>query len=169
MKLSINTPSYNEKRYGKPYIGKINPADGKVTAWGTWIGTAGTPGFLEIEATPGEVIIEGQKDNRVNNATPNYGVVQADGTIEYMGKADAIKAARATAAAAPAPAAPAAPDASENAAALAEQKRRADCYPDLLAALKECAAICAGETVNKNGLERALVMARDAMTKAAAA
>jgi hypothetical protein len=51
-------------------------------------------------------------------------------------------------------------------AAKAEQKRRADCYPDLLAALKECAAVCAGETMNKNGLIRALEMSRAAIAKA---
>jgi hypothetical protein len=38
--------------------------------------------------------------------------------------------------------------------------------PDLLAALKECAAVCAGETINKNGLIRALEMSRAAITKA---
>lgn len=103
MKLSINTPSYNEKRYGKPYIGRVNPADGKVAAWGNWIGTPGNSGFLEIDASPGDVIIEGQKDNRGNNGTPNYGVVQADGSVDYIGKAEAIKAARAFAAPAPEP------------------------------------------------------------------
>jgi hypothetical protein len=38
--------------------------------------------------------------------------------------------------------------------------------PDLLAALKECAAVCAGETMNKNGLIRALEMSRAAIAKA---
>jgi len=47
-----------------------------------------------------------------------------------------------------------------------EVYRRADCYPDLLAALKECAAVCAGETMNKNGLIRALEMSRAAIAKA---
>ncbi len=98
MKLSINTSSYNQRRYGKPYVGKLSAADGKVTSWGTWIGTAGCSGILEIDVAPGDVIIEGQKDNRGNHGTPNYGVVLSDGTIEYMGKAEAIKAARAFAA-----------------------------------------------------------------------
>jgi hypothetical protein len=98
MKLSIYTTSYNERRYGKPYVGKLNADDGKVDSWGTWIGTAGREGMLEIDVAPGDVIIEGQKDNRGNNGTPNYGVVLSDGTIEYMGKAEAIKVARAFAA-----------------------------------------------------------------------
>ena len=105
MKLTINTPIYNERRYGRPYIGITNPADGKVTKWGAWIGTPGNQGILEIDVQPGEIIIKGQKDNRGNHGTPDYGVVQADGSIEYMGKAEAVKAARsfATAQATPEP------------------------------------------------------------------
>lgn len=98
MKLTIDTPIYNEKRYGKPYIGVLNPVDGRVTRWGTWIGTPGYRGMLEIEAAPGDAIVEGQKDNRGNNGTPKYGLVQADGSIEYMQKVDAIKKARTPAA-----------------------------------------------------------------------
>lgn len=38
--------------------------------------------------------------------------------------------------------------------------------PELLAALKLCAAVCAGETMNKNGLIHALESARAAIAKA---
>lgn len=38
--------------------------------------------------------------------------------------------------------------------------------PDLLAALKYCSAVCAGEIMNKNGLINALELARKALTKA---
>jgi len=48
-----------------------------------------------------------------------------------------------------------------------EQKRRADCYDDLLDALKYCAAVFAGEITNKRGLIEALEKARTAMRKAA--
>lgn len=41
--------------------------------------------------------------------------------------------------------------------------------PELLEALKACAAVCAGETVNKNGLINALTLARDALAKAGSA
>lgn len=99
MNITIETAIYNEKRYGKPYIGKVNLADGKVASWGNWIGTPGNAGMLEIDALPGDVLIKGQKDNRGNNGTPDYALVQADGSIEYMSKVDAIKAARAMAAA----------------------------------------------------------------------
>lgn len=38
--------------------------------------------------------------------------------------------------------------------------------PELLQALKKCAAVCAGETMNKNGLIEALEAARAAIRKA---
>lgn len=38
--------------------------------------------------------------------------------------------------------------------------------PDLLEALKSCAAVCAGETMSKQGLVNALEKARAAITKA---
>ena len=95
MRISIETPLYNEKRYGKPYIGRLNPNDGRVAVWGTWIGSPGDEGLLEIEAPIGSAVISGQTDGRGNNGHPSYGVVQADGTIKYMTKAAAVKAARA--------------------------------------------------------------------------
>jgi hypothetical protein len=95
MKITIDTSSYNERRYGKPYIGVLNPTDGRVIRWGTWIGTAGEAGILEVDAAPGDVIIKGQKDNRGNNGTSDYAVIMADYSLEYMSKAKAIKTARA--------------------------------------------------------------------------
>lgn len=95
MKLTIDTPVYNEKRYGKPYIGVLSTLDGRVVQWGTWVGTPGEEGFLELEVEAGCAIIHGQKDNRGNNSTTRYAVVQEDGTLEYMSKAAAVKAARA--------------------------------------------------------------------------
>lgn len=41
-----------------------------------------------------------------------------------------------------------------------------DAAPELLEALKACAAVCAGETMNKRGLISALEQARAAMRKA---
>jgi hypothetical protein len=42
MKLTIDTPAYNERRYGKPYIAKMDfsTAKGEPT-WGEWAGQAG--------------------------------------------------------------------------------------------------------------------------------
>ncbi len=101
MKLSIQTESYNEKRYGKPYIGVLDAESGSVSRWGNWIGTPGSAGMLEVEAAVGDAVIKGQKDNRGNNGDPAYGIVRVDGSIERMSKVEAIQAARAPSSAEP--------------------------------------------------------------------
>lgn len=107
MKLSIETDSYNERRYGKPYIGALSPDDGRVVRWGAWIGTPGQAGILEIEVDPGQPVIVGQKDTRGNNSTARYGVIGPGGDIEYVaGKAAAVLAAREATTASPTQAVP---------------------------------------------------------------
>jgi hypothetical protein len=95
MKLSIETKSYNEKRYGAPYIGVVDfsTPQGHVT-WGDFIGSPGHEGILEIDVSIGDVVIRGQKDNRGNNSTPAYYKVTATGELERIGvnRADAYKA-----------------------------------------------------------------------------
>lgn len=95
MKLTIETDLYNERRYGKPYVGVVSSLDGNVVRWGTWIGTPGSVGMLEIEVEPGEIVMHGQKDNRGNNGAPRYAIVSDEGALEYMGKAAAVNKARA--------------------------------------------------------------------------
>lgn len=95
MKLTIETDLYNERRYSKPYVGVVSSLDGNVVRWGTWIGTPGDAGILEIEVEPGEIVMHGQKDNRGNNGAPQYAIVSDDGALEYMGKAAAVTKARA--------------------------------------------------------------------------
>ena len=85
MKIIINTDSYNERRYGRPYIAivdfKTNPK-GDCT-WGDWVGHPGQSGILVIDANPHDIIMKGQKDNRGRGSAPEYGMVEEDGTIEW--------------------------------------------------------------------------------------
>lgn len=43
MKISIETGSYNERRYGKPWIARVNFSGSKQGdfQWGDWIGQVG--------------------------------------------------------------------------------------------------------------------------------
>lgn len=96
MKISINTESYNERRYGKPYIAVMDFSEdhqGK-PLWGEWIGTAGYSGVLEVWAKVGDIVMQGQKDNRGRNGTPRYYQVLDDLSLKELGhnKADAYKA-----------------------------------------------------------------------------
>lgn len=99
MKISIETDSYNERRYGKPWIARVNFAESSQGnfEWGEYIGEIGGPGLVEIDAEPGDVIARGQKDHRKpRNSAPDYFVLQEDGTLQpLIGKAEALKHARA--------------------------------------------------------------------------
>ena len=108
MLIQRNTGSYNERRYGKPWIAKVdfsaNP-QGEFL-WGQWIGDPGDAGMLEIQAEKGDIIARGQKDFRKpKNSVPDwYQVVgdaeisekSGDGTLKTLdGRAAALKAFRA--------------------------------------------------------------------------
>lgn len=69
MKISVKTNSYNQRRYGKPWIANVkfsldNPHG--VYQWGTWLGShnTGSDGELIIDANEGDIVASGQKDFR---------------------------------------------------------------------------------------------------------
>lgn len=66
MNLTVETHSYNEKRYGKPWIAKVDFSENKKGdfVFGEWIGQPGYEGTLEIECNDGDIIAKGQKDFR---------------------------------------------------------------------------------------------------------
>ena len=85
-RFSMDTGAYNERRYGKPWIAKLNfskPGQPHYE-FGEWLGQAGDEGELSIDVEPGDVIARGQKDNRKGRGGADaIGVVQADGTVEW--------------------------------------------------------------------------------------
>ena len=94
MKIEIDTSSYNERRYGKPYIAVVDLTNKDANPkWGNWIGSPGEEGILSIEAEPGDVVMTGQKDFRKpRNSAPEYQILQPDGTLgECLTKAEAYK------------------------------------------------------------------------------
>lgn len=69
--MIIDTESYNEKRYGRPYIAQCDEL-GKVVKWGEWIGSDGYEGELHIDLSHDCIVMRGQKDNRGNNSSPKF-------------------------------------------------------------------------------------------------
>ena len=95
MEIRIETSSYNEKRYGKPWIARVDfvaSTSGEMV-FGTWFGTPGYEGVLVLDATPGDIVARGQKDFRNQKySAPTYYIVGADGQPERVGsKGDAYK------------------------------------------------------------------------------
>lgn len=95
MKFTKETEKYNERRYGKPWIAKVdfktNPK-GDFT-FGDWIGQGGDEGVLILEnVSTGDTIATGQKDYRKpRNSRAEYAIIQEDGTLKYVSKAEAFK------------------------------------------------------------------------------
>jgi hypothetical protein len=89
MDISINTGSYNEKRYGKPWIAKVDfSVKPPGFAWGDCTGDHynGGEGCLEITAEPGDIIARGQKDFRKpRNSAPDFYLVLESGALEFIG------------------------------------------------------------------------------------
>jgi hypothetical protein len=90
MEITIETGSYNERRYGKPWIAKIDFASDKkgTFTFGDWTGDGrnGGEGVLSINTQAGDIIAKGQKDNRQpRNSAPDFYVVLADGSIDPFG------------------------------------------------------------------------------------
>ena len=88
MKIEINTNSYNQRRYSRPWIATVKfDAAGKAEfGWGNWIGdhANGSAGLLTIDAEDGDIIARGQKDFRKpGNSTPEYGQI-VDGKIVWL-------------------------------------------------------------------------------------
>lgn len=103
MIITKTTSSYNDRRYGKPWIARVdfskNPQGEFV--WGAWIGQPGEAGELSIQAEPGDVVSRGQKDFRnPKKSAPEWYVVDSMGNLDYHeSKIAAVRAARAFAAA----------------------------------------------------------------------
>ena len=89
MEITLTTDSYNQRRYGKPWIAKVDFSDPKgAFSFGDWIGDGwnGGAGTLQIDANPGDIIATGQKDNRnPKYSAPDFYEVTSDGKLNYLG------------------------------------------------------------------------------------
>lgn len=92
MKIKINRGSYNERRFGRPWIGKImgwsNPRRPDIE-WGNYFGSE-LGGVLEIEADPGDILRTGQRDHRTPSKTRSeWGLVEDDGFVRDISEDEA--------------------------------------------------------------------------------
>jgi hypothetical protein len=95
MQITIETGSYNERRYGKPWIAKVEfDASGNTSfSFGNWVGSPGYEGELVIDAERGDIVARGQKDHRKGNGYTTYYIVDENGDLDEVGsKGSAYKA-----------------------------------------------------------------------------
>lgn len=83
MVLTITTTSYNQRRYGRPWIARVDfSGNAESFDFGRSIGQHGEPHTLEINVNPGDIVARGQKDHRQpRNSAPDWFVVNSDGTL----------------------------------------------------------------------------------------
>ena len=96
-RVTVDFPSYNEKRYGSPWIARVTlwPVGSRPDlVFGNYLGDHrnGGAGEAEVLAKPGDIVRWGQKDNRGNNTEAYWGVVNDDATITRLTEAEARKA-----------------------------------------------------------------------------
>jgi hypothetical protein len=90
MDITIETKRYNERRYGKPWIAKVDFSQSTKGdfSWGDWTGDHynGGEGVLTLNANPGDIIATGQKDFRKPAySAPYFYVVAIDGELQRIG------------------------------------------------------------------------------------
>ena len=95
MKIQIETDIYNERRYGKPWIAKVDFSDNAKGnfAWGNWVGDPGSTGLLIVDADPGDIVARGQKDNRGRreNSAPRWAIVNEAGELVSCTRVEAYR------------------------------------------------------------------------------
>ena len=96
MKITIETSSYNSRRYGRPWVAVVDfSASPKGDyRWGEWVGdhSSGSEGLLVIEAQEGDIVAVGQKDfRRPSNSAPVYYQVREGRLVQLSSKAEAYQ------------------------------------------------------------------------------
>ena len=94
MIIEINTDSYNEKRYGNPWIAKVDFSDNPKGdfIFGDWIGDAGYAGILRLEVSEHDIIASGQKDHRARYPSqPVFQMIKNGVATDSMTRAVAYK------------------------------------------------------------------------------
>jgi hypothetical protein len=91
MTLTLETASYNSRRYGKPWIAKVIFEDNKpIFKFGDWIGAGGEEGILKIKCEEGDIIARGQKDEyKPRNSAATYFIFKDGQLSEEITKAQA--------------------------------------------------------------------------------
>jgi hypothetical protein len=95
MLITKEFAAYNDRRYGKPWAARLTISPDLKLQYefiGNWSGNRGSSGKLFFQAEPGTYVATGQKDHRGNGTSRDYYLVQEDGSLKEIDKADLIQA-----------------------------------------------------------------------------
>lgn len=90
MRITIATGSYNDRRYGRPWIASVTFDGAKpVFEFGEFCGDS-SEGELTLELEIGKVFARGQKDSRnPRNSAPEFFVLHGESDFEPVSKVEA--------------------------------------------------------------------------------
>jgi len=85
MNYTVTTESYNDRRYGKPWLAEVTTHLTKDFAFIDWDGTPGHAGEHRFEAEPGTLLAAGQKDHRKGRGgVDGYKMCWPDGGVRSL-------------------------------------------------------------------------------------
>lgn len=88
MRYTETTPSYNERRYGKPWMAIVTTSMTKDFSFINWDGRPGMTGEFCFEAPVGTLLAYGQKDIRKGRGgVDGYQICMPDGSMPTIGDA----------------------------------------------------------------------------------
>lgn len=91
MQYTEQTKSYNERRYGKPWMAKVNNSLTKDFDFIDWDGRPGSVGEFNFSADPGTLLAYGQKDIRKGRGgVDGYQICMPDGTLPKLPDSDVM-------------------------------------------------------------------------------
>ena len=82
MHYTESTDGYNERRYGKPWMAKLDKLMTREFLFLDWNGRPGCAGEFNFEAEPGTILAYGQKDHRKGRGgVDGYQICMPDGSM----------------------------------------------------------------------------------------
>jgi hypothetical protein len=85
MRYTENTPSYNDRRYGKPWMARVTTSLTREFSFLDWDGRPGMAGQFNFDAEHGTMLAYGQKDVRKGRGgVDGYQMCMPDGSLPGM-------------------------------------------------------------------------------------
>jgi hypothetical protein len=92
MTYTEKTSSYNDRRYGKPWMAIVADSLTRNFDWLDWSGRPGAQGRFVFDAAPGTLLAYGQKDLRkIKGGVGGYEICMPDGELPIISDASAAE------------------------------------------------------------------------------
>jgi hypothetical protein len=92
MRYTETTPSYNDRRYGRPWMAVVGTSLSKDFEFLQWDGQPGCAGAFTFDAVPGTLLAYGQRDTRKGRGgVDGYQLAMPDGSLPTVAYAAELR------------------------------------------------------------------------------